>query len=556
MKKIQTIFSGFIFMTVSVCAQQQEKDLGDKEYVIVKEYKPVLADAVKISEVPKGDTTAMNPPQLKYRPEPRTMATSYQTGVIKPVKIKDEPLSKLNPLLVKLGIGNYSTYYGELFLNSLRSKEYQYGLHLNHISGNPSLNNLNAGYSKSGAEAYGKYFLENSTLSGSLGFDQQTLHYYGLNAADSVDTLVQAKDIKQRFNHFKANVGWKNNKLTSSDLNYDVNLRFDNLSDLYAVTENDFMLSAEVGKTYNGKYFSLLASADYFKKTDANFEVLDIYSNMSRNIINLNPAMELNKEKIHLKLGFDFALEKNLGTDGHFYPDVEIAVPIAEHVVSIYANVTGGLKKNNFRTLTMENEFVSSAVKPYLNTSENIVLDGGIKGSFSSHVSFTAAGRYKVFDSMPFFYNDTVYPNKFNIVNDNGSVLNMHGELTYHHNDKLFLTGYMDWYSYKMDTLAKPWYKPDMEGGVSGKYTLMDNIFIRATLFMRGNEYGRAMSDSISTVKKLSGYADMNAGVEYVYMKNLSFFANFNNILMTQYRRWYGYPVEKFNFLAGLTYSF
>src|ERR1043166_3596884 len=111
MKKIQILFSGFLLITASTYAQQQEKDLGDKEYVIVKEYKPVLADALKISEVPKGDTTATNPPQLKYNPDPRTLETTYQTGVIKHVKIKDEPLTKLHPLLLKLGIGNYSTYY-------------------------------------------------------------------------------------------------------------------------------------------------------------------------------------------------------------------------------------------------------------------------------------------------------------------------------------------------------------------------------------------------------------------------------------------------------------
>src|SRR5438105_3827680 len=160
MKNIRLVFSGFILLAMTPALYaQQEKDLGDKEYVIVKEYKPVLADALKISEVPKGDTTSVNPPKLKYSPDPRNLETTYQTGVIKPVKIKDEPLAKLYPLLLKLGIGNYSMYYGELFLNSLRSKEMQYGLHLNHISGNPTLNNLNAGYSKSGAEAYGKYFL-------------------------------------------------------------------------------------------------------------------------------------------------------------------------------------------------------------------------------------------------------------------------------------------------------------------------------------------------------------------------------------------------------------
>jgi hypothetical protein len=555
MKKNKICFSAFILMTMSSSLYaQQEKDLGDKEYVIVKEYKPVLADALKISEVPKGDTTVFTPPKLKYNPDPRSLETTYQTGVIKAVKIKDEPLTKLKPLLIKLGIGNYSTYYGELFLNSLRSKNMQYGLHLNHISGNPTLKGVSpAGFGKSGAEVYGKYFLENAILSGTIGYDQQTLHYYGLNSGD---TIVKAKDIKQQLNHFNIGAGLKNSRLTNANVNYDVNLQFQNLTDLFAVSENDFLLSAEVGKKIGDNYYSLFGSYDYFKKSDADFELLDINSNLSRNILNLNPAMTLNKDKIHLKIGFDFALEKNVGTDGHFYPDVEIAVPIAEHVVSIYANVTGGLQKNTFMTLTAENEFTTSAVKPYRNTSEKVSVDGGVKGAFSNHISFTAAGRYKMVDDMVFFYNDTLHPNKINIVYDNGSVLNLHGELAYHHNEKLNLKGYIDWFDYKMDTTQKPWHKPDMEAGLTGRYNLFENIFLNATLLTRGTQYARVIEDSVFTVKKISGYVDLNAGVEYVYMKNLSFFANFNNILMSKYERWYAYPSEKFNFLVGLTYSF
>jgi hypothetical protein len=555
MRKIKIIFSGFILLAITAAqAQQQEKDLGDKEYVIVKEYKPVLADALKISEVPKGDTTATNPPKLKYNPDPRKMETTYQTGVIKPVKIKDESLPKLKPLLIKLGIGNYSTYYGELFVNSLRAKNYQYGLHLNHISGTPTLKGVSAaGFGKSGAEAYGKYFLENSVIGATLGYDQQTLHYYGLNSSD---TIVKAKDIKQQLNHFVIGAEWKNNRITASSLNYKVNLQFENLSDLFSVSENDFLISAELGKKLGDNYYGLLASADYFKKTDADFEKLDMNSNLSRNIINLNPSMLLNKEKIHLKLGFTFALEKNDETSGHFYPDVEIEVPIAAHVVSLYANVTGGLRKNTFRTLTKENEFTSSAVKIYRNTSEKASVDGGIKGAFSNHISFVLSGRYKLVDDMIFFYNDTLQPNKFNIVYDNGSVINLHGELTYHHDDKLNLTGRVDWFNYQMDTIQKPYHKPDMLASITGRYNLLDNIYLNATFLTNGTQYARVTEDSIISIRKISGYVDLNAGVEYVYMKNLSFFAKFNNILMSGYKRWYGYPTEKFNFLAGLTYSF
>lgn len=57
-----------LFSTTSVFGQEgkEKEDLGDKEYIIVKDYKPVLAESYKISDVPEGDTTTVNPPAMKY----------------------------------------------------------------------------------------------------------------------------------------------------------------------------------------------------------------------------------------------------------------------------------------------------------------------------------------------------------------------------------------------------------------------------------------------------------------------------------------------------------
>src|SRR6188472_1917395 len=99
----------------------QDKELGDKEYVIVKDYKPVLAESNKINDTPEGDTAYSNPPKMNYNMEPRKLETNFEAGVIKAVKIKDEPIPKLYRSLAKLGIGNYETYTGELFYNTERS---------------------------------------------------------------------------------------------------------------------------------------------------------------------------------------------------------------------------------------------------------------------------------------------------------------------------------------------------------------------------------------------------------------------------------------------------
>ena len=62
---IKNIFIAISLLLVVPAFAQQVKDpeeLGDKEYIIVKDYKPVLAESYKISDVPEGDTTTVNPP--------------------------------------------------------------------------------------------------------------------------------------------------------------------------------------------------------------------------------------------------------------------------------------------------------------------------------------------------------------------------------------------------------------------------------------------------------------------------------------------------------------
>ncbi|MBL0105336.1 MAG: hypothetical protein IPP51_17110 [Bacteroidetes bacterium] len=95
---------------------------------------------------------------------------------------------------VKLGLGNYNIYNGELYVNALRSKTGALGISASHLSGNPGLKDVQAaGYSRNQAAFYGKYMLEHSTFSGDFNFDRNAVRYYGLSNQDSI---VDATDLK------------------------------------------------------------------------------------------------------------------------------------------------------------------------------------------------------------------------------------------------------------------------------------------------------------------------------------------------------------------------
>ena len=122
MKMKKYILAIVVLNLVALCSFAQDKELGDKEYVIVKDYKPVLAESNKISDSPDGDTSYSNPPKMNYEIAPKKLETNFEAGVIRAVKIKEEPIAKLYHSLAKLGLGSYNAYTGEYFYNSLRSK--------------------------------------------------------------------------------------------------------------------------------------------------------------------------------------------------------------------------------------------------------------------------------------------------------------------------------------------------------------------------------------------------------------------------------------------------
>jgi len=541
-------------MINSLVLLAQEKDLGDKEYFVVKDYKPVLAESVKISDSPEADTSSSTAPALSYNIQPKKIETNFEAGVIKAVKLKDEPITKLYRSLVKLGIGNYGTTYGDLFVNSLRSKTGSLGLRLHHFSASPHLADVgDAGFSRNSANVYGSYFLENASIYGDLSYDIHKVHYYGFESNDPTINLIYSNP--QRFNDFSVNIGMKNNKPGQKSLGYDFGFLVNTLHDYFDVTENEFMVYGKAGKTVRKSYYSLNGSFDYFHKSMASFEKLNLLSDLDRYIVNIQPQVDIEQEKVKLVFGLGLALEENLSATLHAFPKAEITIPVAEHILTAYAGVDGNMEKNNFKTVTDENPFITSAVQPF-NTVNKLIIRGGLKGNFSNTITFNAGVKYSQVKDLQLFYNDTVGINRFNVLYDDADVLNIHVEVAYYQGEKLNLSLHIDQYSYTMETQEKAWHKPNSVVALVAKYNLSNKILADFSVFAHGPQYAREFQGIYPVAVKVKGYVDVNLGMEYRYSKILSFYAHLNNLGFTKYYTWNRYPSEQFNLLAGLTYAF
>jgi hypothetical protein len=550
-KQIYCFIVGLMIVINSTCIAQT-KDLGEQQYVVVKDYKPVLAESFKISDAPGKDTSTSTPPSLTYSISSHAASTSLEISPIKPVKIKDESISKLYHSLAKIGVGNYGTTLGEVFVNSIRSKTSSLGFHYKHFSASPGLKDVgSAGFSDNSASMYGKLFIDRSVFSADLNYDRNVVHYYGFN---SNDTLFDKSDTKQRFGNFNIRVGLKSNNIETKDhLDHDVSIAYNTLSDLFDATENNVRIQGSVGKNYSGRYFMVKSFYDYnnYSRSD--------YSN-SHGLFSFAPsALLVNDGMLNLTAGFRVDIDNTFISAVHFYPEGNVSYTIGGNIITFFASLSGGVQKNTLRSLTLINPYLATNDIGLLLRYSNNQSDfhGGVKGNFNNKIFFAADARFLNTENIPLFVNSSFAEGipKMKVIYDDATQTQVHAEVAYRSGEKLRLSLSVMHIIYDMLHEEKPWHLPATTVTVSGNYNLAEKIFVTADVFFRGNTFAPD-PETAGGIIKLDSWADVNFGAEYRYSKVLSVFVKLNNLGFSRYYIWNGYPTERLNVLGGLTYAF
>jgi len=240
-------------------------------------------------------------------------------------------------------------------------------------------------------------------------------------------------------------------------------------------------------------------------------------------------------------------------SDVFIYPLGELSYDVISHYFIPYINIGGKMEVNSYEKILGENPYVTPGLN-VRNTNHKFIFEAGLKGKFSSAVSFNVAGSYSLSDSLYFFVNNfSVNPSKFLVVYDNAQVTHFFGELVVGIAQHFSLMGRGEVTRYSLDKLSKPWQRPGWEITVSALSNFKEKLYIKGSLVAAGDRYAvNEMGDAI----KLDPFADLSVGFEYRLSKTFSVYLDFNNILGKSYYQWYRYSTYGFNALAGVTLSF
>jgi len=533
-----------------------QKILKDTLLHVVKSFQPTIADAYKINDAPLVKDSVPPPPQLSYSIQSKNIFTPFTVDPIKPAKMVGEPLPKLYNTLVKAGAGTY--LYGEGFFNNLRSKEISYGAHVKHLSWNGKIDERPSGFSNNLMNVYGKKILYKHTVSANLDYNRDAIHYYGY---DTSTIYIDNSDyIQQTYSTIGGNAALQSHFTDSVRVNYLAKLTYYNLSDNYKASENN--VNAE--GNFSGYYDHQLVNVPV---------IMDFYNNKSDSdtansvLFHLNPHLLSSGDKWNTRIGMGVAIEGNQNDKSRFlfYPSIDFNYNISHHIIIPYAGVTGGLKKNSLKTLTEVNPFL--VPDPLLkNTHTKWDLYAGLRGSISKSLTYNTRASFGKIQDLFLFANDNrdVVKKGFDVVYDDGDLLNLHGELQYQHTEKIKVIAKGDYNKYTMEREQYAWHRPELELSLGTNYNLKNKIVLNTDVFVVGKRFsytpsqgqGTGITIISSSIKELKPVVDANLGIEYRYSKKLSAFLNLNHLAFKRYDLWNNYPSQSFNFLAGVSVVF
>jgi hypothetical protein len=546
-----------------------------------------IASTEKQQQMPSTMDSVIDLSEIKYYVEPKKHLVDFNAVPIRPASLKVvEPLEKLYPGYIKGAAGTYLMPYLEVYYNSTRSKNNNWGISGLHHSALGGIKDVGVNkFSDNKIGGFYKHFLMKQDLQVDLNYERNAYHYYGFKP-DSLLIPIEYSDpenddtTKQIYNLLEFSGLFKSRNLgrDTNRLNYEGKLNYHYLNSKAGTRENYVLVGFDFGKFLNKEEFLGTFSVDInhldqaqWIKPDSSWEQQDNIQSTSA-IVKLNPHIYSRAKNWQVKAGL--GLHSNITHEAkfYFYPDLECSYSLFNDLFIPYLGIKGGIERVNMNKIRIENPFVSDDAE-ILNMNNRTHIFGGIRGSLSANMTFNVSASFDKFGSkngdngMYFFIPDTLssYENKFSIIYDKMDQTSLVGQLSYAKGEKLKLYGKGEFFIYSPTTEEYAWQMPNYRFTISAWYDIADKIIVKGDVFLIGNRKVFSYNEPIDNeyefinnryIYSLKPFLDMNLGIEYRYNKRISAFINFNNFTASNYQRWSSFPVQSINIFGGATFSF
>jgi hypothetical protein len=567
MKSMKFIYSALFFLITGLSVQAQEKEKKEEkqqtvseEIEVVRPYKPILAEAVKLRRSPDLNDVKTYKAKLNYSITDRKLELNSDINKLQAQELVAEKSTQLINNYVKAGLGNLNTILGEAYINLGKDEGLQAGAFFRHFS---QKGKINQQYNSSQQiSVFGKSILDENTVSGKINFEHNGLYFYGL---DPDKPLLNPNPEKQAFDFIEVEGELvKNYSADTEALNYALKANGYLWSDKFSSKENYITLNGYLNKRIDLLNLGLAASTEFGSSKTA-------ISSVGNNLLRLNPYIRLEYKGVNITAGINYVQEFGAFSRSKVFPAVTADFTLIPEYLQLFGEVKGDVNRNSFKGFTDENPYLNENVL-IKNSVEKLSISAGIKGTGGAGFGYKARFYVKNIEDMPLFVNNFSNFNKFDILYDAGKtkVTGLEGEVSVQISDALKWTGKLNIDDYKPAAETYNWFKPTLKVNSNLSYTYNKKFTFNAAVLIQDDTKAKVylanplvngsypaqpnpLNESIVTVK---GFVDLGLGAEYRINNKFSVFAKANNILNTNYSKYLYYQNLGFNVFGGLTYSF
>lgn len=565
MRLHKTIYSTIIFLAgISFTSRAQDVKPPEKtvseEIEVIRPYKPVLAEAVKLRRSPDLNNVATYKAKFNYNITDRKLELNSDIQKLQAQQLADEKATQLINNYVKGGLGSLSTFLAEAYVGTGKDEALQAGAFFRHFGQEGKLNKQNENMQQ--FSAFGRSIGEKVTLNGRVNFERHGVYFYGI---DDLNPTLNANPEKQAINFFEIE-GEAINKFTTDEnaLSYAAKINAYFLNDKFSAKENAITITGYLNKRINKFNLGLASSIEMGSTKDVNTSV-------SNHLLRLNPYIKLQANGVKITAGVNFVQEFGDFSSTRFFPAVTADFTLIPDFLQIFGEIKGDVNRNSLKNFTDENPFLNGNIA-IQNKVEKLSISGGIKGTGGPGFGYKARFYSKKITDMPLFVNNFNSFNKFDVIYDFGNMklIGLEGEISVQVSDNLKWTGKLNMEDYKAAAEKESYFKPQLRIGSNFSYTYNKKLSFNANVAIQDDSKAKVYSAdpqtlglypsvpdlSKETIVTVKGFVDLGVGADYKINNKISVFAKANNILNTNYSKYLYYRTNGFNIFGGLSYSF
>lgn len=565
MKSIKYIYSSLFFLAAGLMTAQaqdkkpEEKTVVNEEIEVVRPYKPILAEAVKLRRSPNLDDVKTYKAKLNYSITDRKLELNSDIQKLQAQALAEEKASILVNNYVKGAFGSLSTLLGEAYFNTGKDEGLQLGGYIKHFSQEGKRNKQNS--SNQQLSVFGRSILEENTVSGRINLERNGTYFYGI---DNANPVLNPDPQKQAFSLIELEGELVKNFTEDEDaLSYAVKANGYLWNDKFSAKESYLSLNGYLNKRISSFNLGLAASTEFGNTKDA-------LTSVGNNLLRLNPYIRLQVKGAKVTAGINFVQEFGAYSSSKLFPSVTADFTLVPDYLQVFGEVKGDVNRNSMKNFTDENPWLNSNIL-VKNTVEKLSISAGIKGTGGPGFGYKARFYMKQFDDMPLFINNFDDFNKFDVIYDFGKtkLTGLEGEISIQVSDALKWTGKLNIDDWKPASETYSWFKPGLKVNSNFVYTYNKKLSFNAGVVIQDDVKAKVNvqqpinplqylipNPGIESIVTVKGFVDLGVGADYRINNKFSVFAKANNILNSNYSRYLYYQVNGFNIFGGLTYSF